>query len=340
MNAPYPWHTRQWHTLERLAAGRRLGHALLLSGRPGTGTESLGESFAHERLCEAEESASAPRPCGTCRSCLLLAADSHPDLKRVSPLEDGKAIVIDQVRELADYYSLKPHYNRGKVTIINPADRMNRAAANALLKVLEEPPDGALLILVCNHFSGLPMTIRSRCVRIACEHVDPAQARAWLQAQLGAVGESEIDALLAECGGAPLAAHALAGAQDRDLAARLLVTIGSLAAGKTHALSAARGFSDLSSERLLQLLLGAATRLILAKFASPSYYDRSHTAPDPGLQAIADHLNLKHLYAFVDLLFETKALLTRHPGLREADIVDSLWLGLGKMTRYSAAEES
>ncbi|MGR9091800.1 MAG: hypothetical protein ACU85U_14600, partial [Gammaproteobacteria bacterium] len=132
----------------------------------------------------------------------------------------------------------------------------------------------------------------------------------------------------------------LAGAQDRDLAVRLLATIEALAGSKKHALSAARDFGNLTSERLLQLFLGAATRLILAKFASASYYDRSHTAPDPGLQAIADHLHLKHLYAFVDLLFETKALLTRHTGLREADIVDSLWLGLGQMVRQGVAEES
>lgn len=340
MNAPYPWHATQWQTLQRLAAGQRLGHALLLSGRPGTGTDSLAEAFARERLCETDTGEAPERPCGTCRSCLLLAADSHPDLKRVGPLEEGKAIVIDQIRELTDYYALKPHYNRGKVTLIHPADRMNRAAANALLKVLEEPPPGALLILVCDRFSALPMTIRSRCVRIPCEHVDPQYARTWLQAQLETAEEGEIDALLTECGGAPLAALALAGAPDRDLEQRLLTTIEALATGKTHALSAAQGFRGLTSERLLQLFLGAAGKLIFAKFASASYYQRATTGPDPGLQAIADHLNLKHLYAFVDLLFETKTLLSRHAGLREADIVDSLWLGLGQMTRQSAAEES
>lgn len=340
MSARYPWHATQWQTLQRLAAGERLGHALLLSGRPGTGTASLGEAFARERLCEAETTEPDKRPCGTCRSCLLLDADSHPDLKRVGPLEDGKTVVIDQIRELADYYALKPHYNRAKVTIIHPADRMNRAAANALLKVLEEPPAGALLILVCNRFSALPMTIRSRCVRIACEHIDPQRARAWLQARLDAAEEGEIDALLAECGGEPLTALALAGAADRDLGQRLLTTIEALSRGKTHALSAAREFTGVSSERLLQLFLCAASQLILAKFASASFYERSGRGPDPGLQAIADHLNLKHLYAFVDLLFETKALLTRHTGLREADIIDSLWLGLGQMTRQRAEGES
>lgn len=340
MNAPYPWHTTQWQTLQRLAAGERLGHALLLSGRPGTGTETLGEAFARQHLCEGDATAPGSRPCGNCRSCQLLSADSHPDFKRVNPAEEGKAIVIDQVRELAEYYALKPHYERGKVTIIHPADRMNRAAANALLKVLEEPPAGALLILVCDRFSGLPMTIRSRCVRIACEHIDPRHARDWLQASLTDVDDTTIDTVLAECGGAPLAARALAGAPDRDLAPRLLTAIGALAHGKTHALSAARDFQDLGSERLLQLFLSAAGKLILAKFASTTYYDRSKNGPDPDLQAIADHLNLKHLYAFVDLLFETKALLSTHTGLREADIVDSLWLGLGQMTRQSTEGES
>jgi DNA polymerase-3 subunit delta' len=134
MSSPYPWFEQQWAELARIAAQGRLSHALLLSGRASCGLEAFARHFAHHLLCEDE---SAPlRPCGSCRACVLFKANNHPDFKMLAPAEPGKAIVIDQVRELSSFYALKPHYQRGKITMVSPANVMNRAAANALLKVL------------------------------------------------------------------------------------------------------------------------------------------------------------------------------------------------------------
>jgi len=337
MMPPYPWQQLPWDALARLTKQERLGHAIVLSGRPGIGTGELANRFAASRLCETAENTAAP--CGSCRGCTLLAADSHPDFKRVAPADDGKSILIDQVRELTDYYALTSHYGRGKLTIIDPADAMNRAAANALLKILEEPPDGALLILVAHAFSGLPMTIRSRCVRVPCEQIDAGAARNWLESALPQADSAEIDHLLSETGGAPLTARMLADEEGNDIPARLVSAIAAIAAGRAHPLTAAKSFPGLSSERLIQLFASTASRLILAKFHCRSYYDRADGPPDPDLQGLTDHLNLKHLYAFLDLLFETRTLLVSHPGLRESDIVDSLWLGLAKMAGRGNVKE-
>jgi len=331
VTSPYPWFERQWAELLRMTVSGRLSHALLLSGRPGTGCDELAIHFARRLLCE--DSRAGDAACGECRACTLLLANNHPDYKTLIPAEAGKAIVVDQVRELAEFYALKPHYQRGKVTLICPADAMNRAAANALLKILEEPPSGAVLILVSHNFSSMPMTVRSRCFRIACEQIDLDTAKQWLVPQFPALGEDELASLLRQAGGAPLRALALGANANAQLEPALLARISALQQARVHPLAATGEFKDLNLDELMQLLSTTVARLIFMKFSCSSVYESPGRDPDPGLQALVDHLNLKHLYAFLDLLFETKALIAGHTGFREADISESLWLGLARAIR-------
>jgi DNA polymerase-3 subunit delta' len=263
----------------------------------------------------------------------LFKANNHPDFKMLAPAEPGKAIVIDQVRELSSFYSLKPHYQRGKITMVSPANVMNRAAANALLKVLEEPPDGALLILVAHDFSALPMTVRSRCARIACEYIDAAVAARWLSEEVAGLDETAVGAALRQSGGAPLLARELASSADARLEPELLAVIRELRHARVHPLAAARQFSSLTLDARMQLLTTTLSRLIFAKFGCNSLYERAGAGPDPSLQDLVDHLDLKHLYVFLDLLFETKALVARHSGFRDADLAEVLWLELARTAR-------
>lgn len=331
MNNAYPWFADQWAALHRNAVSGRLSHALLLSARASTGIEAFASDFAQRLLCESLDDST--HACGTCRSCHLYLANSHPDFKLVAPAEEGKGIGIDQIRELSRYYSLKPHYDRGKITLISPANAMNNAAANALLKVLEEPPEGAVIILVAHRFSAMPMTIRSRCVRVACEQIDIRIASDWLSTQQPELKPAAITALLRQSGGAPLAALALAADESAQREPELLAVLESLQQGSVHPLTQSKAFADMSLEAFVQLLTGTVSRLIYAKFACPSAYDGPAGGVSPRLQGLVDHLNLKHLYTFLDLLFETKALLARQSGLREADIVETLWLGLARAAR-------
>ena len=125
-----------------LGAGR-LPHALLLQGQPGLGKAALADWIARLARCEAP----AAGPCGSCTSCRLHAAGTHPDLRRVGLLEDRKQIAVEDVRELIASLSLKSYRGRRKVAIIDPADALNASGANALLKTLEEPSGAALLVL-------------------------------------------------------------------------------------------------------------------------------------------------------------------------------------------------
>jgi DNA polymerase-3 subunit delta' len=195
-----------------LAARARWPHALLLEGRRGIGKRALALHFAQALLCEAPRPDGGP--CGRCASCRYARAGTHPDLRLIEPIERDEEgnetaldeIVVDRIRELIDFTQLSTHRQRAKVAIIIPAELMNPAAANALLKTLEEPPAGTYLILVSHQPGRLRATIVSRCQRLAAPEPDPSVAAAWLAKQ----GATSPELLLAQAGGAPLLALALA----------------------------------------------------------------------------------------------------------------------------------
>ena len=196
---------------EALAAKARWPHALLLEGRRGIGKRALALHYAQALLCETPRPDGAP--CGRCASCGYARAGTHPDLRLIEPIERDEEgnetpldeIVVDRIRELIDFTQLSTHRQRAKLAVIIPAELMNPAAANALLKTLEEPPPGTHLILVSHQPGRLSPTILSRCQRHAAPAPDPAIAAKWLAQQ--SVDDPEL--LLAQAGGAPLLALAL-----------------------------------------------------------------------------------------------------------------------------------
>jgi DNA polymerase-3 subunit delta' len=158
----------------------RLPPALLLHAAPGTGAMTLVRHFAQLLFCT-----DAAPPCGQCSHCRRVAAGEHPDFSIIGPDPESKLgqISVAQVRELSGQLALSSYEGRGTVAALAPADALNRNAANALLKTLEEPRSDAHLILVTAAPSLLPATIRSRCQKLAVTAPDRAAALAWLSAQ-------------------------------------------------------------------------------------------------------------------------------------------------------------
>ena len=135
------------------------------------------------------------QPCGECRSCTFIKAGTHPDLIYLTPEEKGKAIKIDQVRELIEYSSKTSQIGGYKVVIINPADALNINAANALLKCLEEPTSNTLLLLVTDTPQSLMATIRSRCQIIPIPTPKREISHEWLQSNPLLNGQSVAEQL-------------------------------------------------------------------------------------------------------------------------------------------------
>jgi DNA polymerase III subunit delta' len=171
-----PWTKEVRSHLKAAWVAQRLPHALLIQEAPGAGGEWLAFWAAQLVLCTQ----GAAAPCGTCTACRRVAARAHPDLFVVAPEESGRQIRIDEVRALGAELSLTSHAGGYKVGILTPADALNRFAANALLKTLEEPQPRTLLVLVVTQPSRLPATLLSRCQRLNIPTPSRAQALAWL----------------------------------------------------------------------------------------------------------------------------------------------------------------
>ncbi len=219
-----PWHSEAWTSLRARLSRGALPHALLLCGPEGLGKRAFAEAFVALALCEQRGDVA----CGRCRACQLLAAGSHPDRVRVGLEErdDGKLrseIVVEQIRRLSERLAMTPQFGGLQLVLIDPAEAMNAAAANALLKTLEEPTRGTVIVLVSDAPGRLVATIRSRCQRIEFKPPSREQVLAWLAAQGVAEGAASLDAAsgnpgralaLARSGGLALRAEVA-----RDLAA-------------------------------------------------------------------------------------------------------------------------
>lgn len=220
-DALYPWQDADWQQWRQLQA--RLPHAVLFHGPQGIGKTAFAEACAKALLCETPTADG--HACGTCPACGWFEQYSHPDYRRVRPEilddEDGdgeedageskkskstkapsKDIKIDQIRALADFMNISTHRSGMRIVLLHPAEALNTAAANSLLKMLEEPPPQTTFLLITNSLDRLLPTILSRCRKFALSMPDGQQALQWLQEQKVKDAES----WLAEQGGAPLAA--------------------------------------------------------------------------------------------------------------------------------------
>ncbi|WP_245879545.1 DNA polymerase III subunit delta' [Zobellella endophytica] len=173
----YPWLSAHRAQLRALVQGDRLGHALLLKGIDGLGKGWLADELVSMMLCQHTKDA----PCRRCHSCQLDAAGNHPDHHEISGNE--RSIGIDAIRQLGQVLGESSCLGHGKVAIIKQADKMTDAAANALLKTLEEPAGETTLILTSSRAERLPLTIRSRCQQWLLPVPEGATVLSWLAGQ-------------------------------------------------------------------------------------------------------------------------------------------------------------
>ncbi|MFP2769450.1 DNA polymerase III subunit delta' [Oceanisphaera sp. KMM 10153] len=160
----YPWLSGQEQQLTALIRQQQLGHALLLKGVEGIGKRALAAALAQALLCQHTNVADNKQgvACIHCHSCQLIKAGNHPDLHVIGG-QQQRSIGVDAIRQLTQVLSESARLGHGKVAIIEQADKMTEAAANALLKTLEEPAGEATLLLTSAHPERLLPTIRSRC---------------------------------------------------------------------------------------------------------------------------------------------------------------------------------
>jgi len=331
---PLPWQSTQWAQVATRMGADRMAHALLLCGPGGIGKRHFANLLGQALVCRTPTSDG--RPCGSCRTCLLYAAGNHPDALHVCPEQAGRDIRVDQIRALGELVAKTAQFDGYKVVQILPAERMTPAAANALLKTLEEPAPRTVLMLVSARPSVLPATIRSRCQRVSLRPPPWELALAWLAGRLPAGTDASSCLDLAR--GAPLDAMRLAqggGLQQRREALQRMLDI---FRAEVDPLEAARAWSAESPVELLAAIRGWLTDIARLKAAPrPPFLD--HPAARSDLQLIAKRLDWAALLGFTRRVDQAYGELSGSANPNVQLLLESLmmlWGSLGDVRRVAS----
>ena len=245
-------HTQQKQLLKTLLAEDRMPHALLFTGQDGIGKRMIGKTLAAAILCRQKAA-----PCGYCKSCEAMRLGSHPDYYEVFPESSGKSakvIRIDQIREMQTVVSRYPILSQGRVVLIDEAECMNEAAANSLLKTLEEPEGQITFLLIASAKSSLLDTIVSRCMPVAFGMLPAEVMTAALEAHgIPAELAAELSALSDGSLGRALMLYENGGLELRDDAIAFLEQLHDMNMERIWQIAKTKG--DMEREKLREWIL-------------------------------------------------------------------------------------
>jgi DNA polymerase-3 subunit delta' len=319
-----PWQSEVFQRALKLKREQRLPHAVMLETPSDYQMENLARYLSMLLLCDQLQDLSL---CGTCEACRMMSAGTYADFKLVTLEADvktkktSKNIKIDQVRNLIHEIFLTRKYDRLKIAVIYPAESMNKASANALLKTLEEPADDVLLLLITRNPGRIPVTLRSRCQSWTIDPPDEAQSITWIEGQ--GVDSASAQQYLQYAGGDPLLALHL---QQHNYAQTVDTFKSNFAAFMRGGRSASELCKSLSSSevavsrRLIQMTLNAycyKTCGVGADEHSSSTLDRERARSLLDLQRRAqqqlqvEENNLDFQLQLEDVLISLKQILTR-----------------------------
>lgn len=201
--------------LKAAVQSHTISHGYLFVGPAGTGKKTAARALACAAVCDDDG-------CGICRACSRIMRDSHPDVQVLAPQGAASYLLDEQIRPLIRDIHLKPLEARHKFYILDQADLMGDATANAFLKTLEEPPPGVTIILLASSYESVPPTIASRCLVVRFRQVPPSSAQAVLEQRTGASPQEAIAALAATGGVISRAVDFLESSSRREARARIL----------------------------------------------------------------------------------------------------------------------
>ena len=272
----------------RRVRAKRVPHAVLLTGPGGVGKRCAAAWIAATRVGRASlDSLPAFPP----------AILEHADVFWVRKATERQSILIEQIRALTAALALTSYEGRGQTAVIEPADTMNAAAANSLLKTLEEPAGDALLVLVVDRMGKLPATVVSRCQRIGFNAPGERQALAWLA---GIDPGRDWRPALRSGGDAPLTA--LLAAERESLHEQLQADFKAVAAQTSSPLDVAARWSKEDPERVLEWLSRQLTLAVKDTMAAPQGH--SDRAID---RSVLQRIDSRNLFCYLDIINRLRA---------------------------------
>ncbi len=326
---PLPWHAAAFQQLQTLHESGRIGHAWLLAGHEGTGKLALATAFAQYLFCTNPV---AGKACGTCADCHLFSVNTHPDFRLEQP--EKALIKVEQIRDTIEFAQNMSRRGGMKVLVFEPAEAMNLNAANALLKLLEEPPQRTLLLLVSHQPGLLLPTIRSRCQVLRCGLPPRDMAIRWLESQnfSGNAGQA-----LQRAGGAPLRALVQNDAGTQAERLQVLACLQGLAGGTLHPVEAAKKCEKFDIAASIDYQLACAGDLSASAQGARLLQDQE-------LAALAEQLHLSRqpptfvrlLHRLYGELQEARRVAMASNNANQLLLLEALfgrWLQLGQRSR-------
>ena len=300
MSDLYPWLEPARKTIVAALQQGRFPHALLLTGQPGSGKTAFSNYLAQLLLCQQPTVSHVP--CGSCPGCIQFAAGGNPDYFHVSHAVDEKTgkksreIKIDQVRALAGKLVMSSHHGGYQVAILDPAEVLNKNAANSLLKTLEEPSDNTVLVLVSACPARLPATVRSRCQQLKLEIPERQLALEWLQGQ-GCSEQAQTCLQLAH--GAPLEALRLAQSETIEARREHFSALVGILERRVSPLTVAQGWSKDEKLQAIHWMREWLMDLVRIRMAGEAGQVRSADLQD-GLTALAGRLDHRVVFELLE----------------------------------------
>ncbi|MGX5698077.1 DNA polymerase III subunit delta' [Acinetobacter kookii] len=301
----YPWQQTVWETL----TGRfpKLGHGLLFYGKKGSGKEAFAQYFLAWVLCANRHENNVP--CGECGSCLWLKSDTHPNYVHISTDEDNKKqnakIKIEKIRDLLPF--VQQTVDGWRVIVIEPAEALNIASANALLKTLEEPGERVVIILLADHYLKLPATIRSRLQHFALDRISVTQADAYLTEHLPDLGQTQKQLLMNLSNQMPLQAMQLAETEWLNKRQEFLTDWQKLVTQKNMPMAIATKWNKaLSFSEFSQMFEYLLSDLICVKLS------QQVKNSDLDLSALSEHYTLEFLFTVYSDLQQAKQYIEQN----------------------------
>jgi DNA polymerase-3 subunit delta' len=322
----YPWQADIWSTLMTQVDRNRLAHAYLINGPEGTGRLDFARDFAHWLFCEAANKIQTQSACRQCRSCQLWLSGNHPDFFEVTPEAPSKIIKVDAVRALGARINQTSNQAGSKrIIIIQPAEAMATAAANALLKSLEEPPEGVVFLLVANADASLLATIRSRCQPLNLPLPTQSEALAFLETQSTQTSAEQRQSALALAASRPMRAMEMMEAGVPEWFEKMQSLLATLEQGQSLSMEVAKQCEQQPPQYAIPLLL----QLLLAKIRNQAttrdqatfqafsvVWQKVYQAFCEARQELSSTANVNPLmtYEYLFTLWQRAAAITRQIG--------------------------
>lgn len=320
----YPWQQRVWEQLQQRRQMNQLAHAYLLEAKMGMGQQDFIELLAASLFCQTPNMEGYA--CGCCQGCHLFQADSHPDWHVVSPITPSKTIKIEQIRELVDVSQQTAQLHGYTIILITPAQTMNTASANALLKTLEEPGVNTLLFLLAENAAQLPITVRSRCQLLRFCLPTQMEALAWLESKIQAP-ECDYHLLLKLAQGMPLQALTLYQNQEYLIRKDWFHHWSQWLKKQIGLMECMQRLQQVDLSRLLFHMTTWVADLIRLQ-ANATVQELTNADLYTQLHSLSQQLDAKQLMSYWSYLQNAVANLHNHPNLNATLVLEDILLSL------------